>query len=65
MTIKASLDEGMTWPENYHKLIHEPGSAGYSCLTKVDGDTVGILYEGGATALLVFEKFRIKEIIAD
>lgn len=65
LIIKASLDEGMTWPEKYHQLVHEPGSAGYSCLTKVDDDTVGFLYEGGNTALLVFEKFRIKEIIAD
>ena len=65
ITIKASLDEGMTWPEQYHKLIHEPGCAGYSCLTKIDDDHVGILYEGGNTALLVFEKFRIDEIISD
>ncbi len=65
ITIKASMDEGMTWPERYYKRIHEPGSAGYSCLTKIDNNTVGILYEGGTTALLVFEKFRIDEIVAD
>jgi sialidase-1 len=65
ITIKASFDEGMTWPEQHHKLIHEPNCAGYSCMTKVDDETVGILYEGGNTALLVFEKFRIDEIIAD
>lgn len=65
MTIKASLDEGMTWPQEYQKLYHEPGCAGYSCLTKIDENTFGILYEGGNTALLVFEKFRIDEIITD
>ena len=65
ITIKVSLDEGMTWPEQHHKLIHEPGCAGYSCMTKIDDNHVGILYEGGGTALLVFEKFRIDEIIAD
>jgi sialidase-1 len=65
MTIQASLDEGMTWPQKYHKLILEHRSPGYSCMTKVDNETVGILYEGGDTALLIFEKFRINEIIAD
>ena len=65
ITIKASLDEGATWPEQYHKLIHEPSCAGYSCMTKVGDETVGILYEGGDTALLVFEKFRISEILGE
>ena len=65
ITIKASLDEGMTWPKKYHKLIYEPSCAGYSCLSKIDDNHVGILYEGGDTALLVFEKFRIDEIISD
>ena len=31
----------------------------------VDDQTVGILYEGGETALLVFEKFRIGEILKE
>ncbi len=64
ITIKASLDEGMTWPEKYHKLIHQSSCAGYSCMTKIDDNHVGILYEGGNTALLVFEKFHIDEIVA-
>ena len=34
-------------------------------MTKVDGETVGILYEGGDTALLVFEKFRVSEILGE
>lgn len=63
LTLKASLDEGLTWPPRYHKLLHEPASAGYSCLTQIDDQFVGILYEGGATALLVFEKVHIDEII--
>ena len=63
VTIKASRDDGMTWPPRYHKLVHEPASAGYSCLTQIDDQTVGILYEGGATALLVFEKLHIDEIL--
>lgn len=46
MTLKTSLDEGMTWPEKYHILLNENGGFGYSCLTMVDDQTVGILYEG-------------------
>lgn len=65
MTIKASLDEGMSWPERYHTLFFEPPCAGYSCLTRIDEHTVGILYEGGDTALLIFEKFPIVEIIPE
>ena len=65
ITIKASTDQGNTWPEKHQKLIHEPGCAGYSCMTKIDENTVGILYEGGNTALLIFEKFNINEILQD
>jgi sialidase-1 len=63
ISIKASTDEGMTWPEKNHMLIHEPACAGYSCMTKIDDSTVGILYEGGNTALLIFEKIDINEIL--
>ena len=43
MTIKASLDKGVTWE---HELLLDAGSTQYSCLTMIDKDTVGILYEG-------------------
>lgn len=46
MTIKASLDEGMTWPEEYHILLNETPGFGYSCMTMVDDEHLGILYEG-------------------
>jgi len=46
MTIKGSLDDGMTWPEQHQLLIDEGLSAGYSCLTMIDKETVGILFEG-------------------
>ncbi|AQT68677.1 Sialidase precursor [Anaerohalosphaera lusitana] len=65
ITIKASLDEGMTWKEENELLIHEPYCAGYSCMTKIDDEHVGILYEGGGTALMVFEKIHIDEILAE
>lgn len=43
MTIKASLDKGETW--EHELLLDTGGSLGYSCLTMIDQDTVGILYE--------------------
>ncbi len=46
MTIKVSDDRGMTWPTNWQMLIDEGVSAGYSCLTMVDEQHVGILFEG-------------------
>jgi len=63
ITIKASKDEAMTWPEKYWLLINENRSAGYSCMTKVDDKHIGILYEGGNLAHLIFQKIPIKDIL--
>ena len=61
MTIKVSDDEGMTWPEKNYTLIDENNSAGYSCMTMVDENTVGILYEGSQSHM-TFQKFSIDEL---
>lgn len=45
MTLKVSLDDGKTWPEERKILLDEYGGFGYSCITSVDGETIGILYE--------------------
>ena len=62
MTVKVSPDDGKTWPEKWHTLVDEQGSAGYSCLTQIDAKTVGILYEGSRAAL-VFQVFKIDELM--
>lgn len=62
MTIKISFDDGMTWPEKYWLLLDEGRGRGYSCLTSIDENTIGILYEG-SQADMVFEKININEII--
>lgn len=46
ITIKASLDLGETWLPANQLLIDERPCYGYSSLTKVDDNTIGILYEG-------------------
>lgn len=62
ITIKASLDNGLTWlPENQLLLDEEPGW-GYSCLTMIDPQTVGILYEG-STAQMTFQAIPLRDII--
>ncbi|MGM0376403.1 MAG: sialidase family protein [Bacteroidota bacterium] len=63
MTIKASLDEGMTWPEEHHVLLREPGGFGYSCMTMVDDEHVGILYEGVKN--MIFQKVPVDEILTE
>ncbi len=46
ITIKASLDLGETWLPVNQLLIDERPCYGYSSLTKVDDNTIGLLYEG-------------------
>lgn len=62
ITIKASLDGGITWPGEYNVLLDEDSGWGYSCLSMIDNETVGILYEG-STAHMVFQAIKIKDII--
>jgi sialidase-1 len=62
ITIKASLDDGATWPEKYWLLLDEGNGNGYSCLTSVDNDNIGILYES-SQADLVFEKLSLSDIL--
>ena len=62
MTVKASLDGGWTWLEE-NQLMYDPdGCWGYSCLTMVDPETVGILYES-ATAHMMFVSIPLREIV--
>ena len=62
ITIKASLDGGVTWlPEN--QLLLDAGWGwGYSCLTMIDKETVGILYES-SVAHMTFQAVKLKDII--
>lgn len=64
MTLKVSLDDGKTWPEERKILLDEYGGFGYSCITSVDGETIGILYES-SQAQMVFQQVKIKELIGD
>ncbi len=61
-TIKVSFDDGMTWPEKYWLLLDEGYNRGYSCLTSIDEQTIGIIYEG-SQADMTFESIPLDELI--
>lgn len=61
-TIKVSFDNGATWPKENWLLIDQGGSAGYSCITSIDEETIGILYEG-SQAQMSFQKIALIELI--
>lgn len=61
MTIKASYDQGMSWPEEAQVLLNESQGFGYSCMTMVDDSTVGILYEG--VKELYFQKIPVTDFL--
>jgi sialidase-1 len=61
MTIKASLDEGMSWPEKYQLLLTQEEGYGYSCMTMINDECIGILYEGEKE--LIFQKIAVKDLL--
>ncbi len=62
ITIKASLDGGLTFPDEYQVLLDEEPGWGYSCLTMIDRETVGILYES-SVAHMTFQAVRLTDIV--
>jgi len=62
MTIRASRDYGASWPEGQSLLLDAGRSAGYSCLTMIDEETVGILYEG-SRAHLTFQRVPLAALL--
>ena len=62
ITIKASLDGGLSFPGEYQVLLDEDPGWGYSCLTLIDRETVGILYES-SVAHMTFQAVKLRDII--
>ena len=62
ITIKASLDGGLTWPTEYQVMLDEAEGWGYSCLTLIDRETVGILYES-SVAHMTFQAVKLKDLV--
>lgn len=62
ITIKASLDGGVTWLPRHQVLLDAEEGWGYSCLTMLDGETVGILYES-SVAHITFQVVKLADIL--
>lgn len=58
LSIQLSRDEGMTWTS--FQTVNPAPCFGYSCMTMVDPDTVGVLYEGRGS--LIFEKIKWRSV---
>ncbi|MDF2191697.1 sialidase family protein [Paraflavitalea sp. CAU 1676] len=52
---------GLTWVDSKKILLDEGKSRGYSCLTSIDNNTIGILYES-SMADMVFQQIALKEL---
>ena len=62
ITIKASLDGGLTWPTEHQVLLDEAEGWGYSCLSMIDKETVGIFYES-SVAHMTFQAVKLQDLI--
>ncbi len=56
MTVRASFDEGKTWPR---EIVVDRGSAAYSCLAALPGGKFGLLYEKDDYGRIVFTKIEL------
>ena len=60
MTIQLSYDGGETWP---HAILLDTGGwQGYSCLTMIDKDTVGIVHESESQTI-IFQAVPLTSIV--
>lgn len=64
ITIKASLDKGLTWLPEHQLMLDEGEGWGYSCLTMIDKETIGILYES-SVAHMTFQSIKLTDIIKE
>lgn len=62
MTLKVSFDDGKTWPSTHKILLDEWNGFGYSCITSVDEETIGVLYES-SQAQIVFQQISLQDLL--
>lgn len=58
--VKASIDDGNSWNDGV--LLDEGQSFGYSCITSIDKNTIGVIWEGSRSQM-AFKRIKLKEII--
>ena len=62
ITIKASLDKGLTWLPEHQIMLDEAEGWGYSCPTMIDKETIGILYES-SVAHMTFQAVKLTDLL--
>ena len=62
ITIKISLDGGITWLPEHQLLLDEGNNWGYTCLSMIDKETIGILYES-SVAHITFQAIKLKDVV--
>ena len=62
ITIKVSTDGGMTWPLSNQVTLDEEEGWGYSCLSMIDKETVGIFYES-SVAHMTFQAVKLTDLV--
>lgn len=60
ISLKVSDDDGKSWQKKI--LLDVWKGRGYSCLTSIDQETIGVLYES-SQADLVFQAVKIKDLL--
>ena len=60
LRVRLSLDEGRTWP---HGKLIAVGPAAYSCMARLPGNRVGIVFESGNYQRIGFSAFLINELM--
>jgi len=62
ITIKASADQGGSWPDDHQVLLDSGTGWGYSCLSVIDEKHLGILYES-SQANMTFQIIPLEEVL--
>ena len=60
ISLKISKDDGKTWEKKM--MLDEWKGRGYSCITSIDEETIGVLYES-SQADLVFQAIKLKDLL--
>ena len=60
--ITISLDKGLTWLPEHQIMLNEAEGWGYSCLTMIDEETIGILYES-SVAHMTFQAVKLTDLL--
>ena len=62
MTLRVSRDDGMTWSRGI--LLDSTAGYGYSCITSIDPQTVGVFFESSQERIL-FQRITLDELLRE